>query len=273
LPIEIRCLCFKNLPPLPTLLQICLRQSLLGKTLLFHCENLHSVEKVCTNHIAALGDCLTSKLTDLGFSKGIICEIILSTYDKDKTPNAAPMGVVMESYRNTSIDIFNSSQTYRNLQASRCGVINITSDVEIFYRTAFKETNPEGILPPEWFMRSEAVSAPKLCSADGTVDISVVSEKPLSLEKNRVLCKVEQINARQMCPRVYCRARSATIEAIIHATRVKLFITDKSKQQRIGQLLDLIENCNDLVNRTAPNSKYSTVMADLLGSIDSWRNR
>ena len=34
-----------------------------------------------------------AKLTDLGFSKGMIFETIVSTYNPDGTPNAAPMGV------------------------------------------------------------------------------------------------------------------------------------------------------------------------------------
>ena len=36
---------------------------------------------------------LMAKLTDLGFSKGIIFETIVSTYNLDGSPNAAPMGV------------------------------------------------------------------------------------------------------------------------------------------------------------------------------------
>ena len=66
---------------------------------------------------------------------------------------------------------------------------------------------------------------------------------------------------------------SATLEAIIHATRVKAFANDKSKQQQVEQLLEMIENCNDVVNRTAPDSQYSAVMADLTKIIDSWRNK
>jgi hypothetical protein len=65
----------------------------------------------------------------------------------------------------------------------------------------------------------------------------------------------------------------ATLEAIIHATRVKAFLNDEGKQKKVSKLLELIGNCNDVVNRVAPNSAYSIVMADLMERIDSWRNK
>ncbi len=65
----------------------------------------------------------------------------------------------------------------------------------------------------------------------------------------------------------------ATLEAIIHATRVKAFLNDEGEQKQVSKLLKLIDNCNDVVNRVAPNSSYSIVMADLMKRIDSWRSK
>ncbi len=222
--------------------------------------------------LTAIGDGSMAKLTDLGFTKGIIFETIVSTYNPDGTPNAAPMGVTMQDNQTLCIDLFNS-QTLKNLQANKCGVINLSDDVEIFYRTAFKEANLDGNLPREWFAKAYAVNAPELRSANATVDVSVTSMEQINAEKTKVLCKVERINATQKYPEVYCRAMSATLEAIIHATRVKAFAMDENKQQQVRQLLDLIANCNDVVNHTAPDSQYSLVMADLTRMIASWRNK
>ncbi len=66
---------------------------------------------------------------------------------------------------------------------------------------------------------------------------------------------------------------SATLEAIIHATRVKAFINDEKKQKQVSKLLEMIENQKNVVNHVAPNSAYSAVMADLMKRIDSWRNK
>ena len=65
----------------------------------------------------------------------------------------------------------------------------------------------------------------------------------------------------------------ATLEAIIHATRVKAFVNDEKKQKQVSKLLEMIDNCDDVVNRVAPNSSYSLVMADLMKRIDSWRSK
>ena len=101
------------------------------------------------------------------------CETIVSTYNPDGTPNAAPMGITMQDQQTLSLNIFNSSSTCRNLKANKCAVINLTSNIEVFYKTTFKEANPDGKLPQEWFEKSEVVNAPKLRLADATVEVSV----------------------------------------------------------------------------------------------------
>jgi hypothetical protein len=214
-----------------------------------------------------------AKLTDLGFSKGLIFETIVSTYNKDGSPNAAPMGSTMQNAKTITLKIFNSSQTSYNLKTTKCAVINLTSDIKVFYKTAFKEANCNEQLPPEWFEKEEMLNAPKLRCANATIDVKVTETVPSGVEKTSFLLKIQQINATKMYRQVYCRAMSATIEAIIHATRVKLFITDQKQKEQVSQLLETIKNCNDVVNRTAPNSQYAWVMADLDKRIDSWRNK
>jgi hypothetical protein len=212
-----------------------------------------------------------AKLTDLGFLKGMIFETIVSTYNPNGTPNAAPMGATMQNPKTLSLNIFNTSQTSKNLTANKCAVINLTDNIDVFYKTAFKETNPNGQLPQEWFQKNGDVNAPKLLLSDATIDVSVAQTEPINAEKTNFSCNIEQITTEKTYPQVYCRAMPATLEAIVHATRVKAFTKDEQKKEQVGQLLEIIKNCNDVVNRTAPNSVYSLVMADLLERIDSWR--
>jgi hypothetical protein len=214
-----------------------------------------------------------AKISDLGFSKDIIAETISSTYNPNGAPNAAPMGVTMQDSQTVNLNIFNSSQTNRNLRKNRCAVINATSNIEIYYKTAFKEANPEGKLPKEWFEKAEVVNAPKLRLAEATIEVSVVNMQPVGVEKTKFSCNVEKVNVVKIFPQVYCRALPATLEAIVHATRVKEFLKDQNKKVHVNQLLQAIHNCSDLVNRTAPNSLYSVVMADLIKRIESWRNK
>ncbi len=213
-----------------------------------------------------------AKLADLGFFRGVICEAIVSTFNPDGSADAAPMGITMQDATHLVLNIYNSSSTLRNLQANMCGVVNVTGDIEAFYKSTFKEANPNGVLPTEWFERAQVVKAPELCFADATVAFKVLQMEPNG-EKTRVVCGVEQVCAREGYPKVYSRALALTLEAIIHATRVKAYINDPAEQHRVNTLLGLIQNCSDTVNRVAPNSAYTAVMADLLGRIDSWRQK
>jgi hypothetical protein len=223
------------------------------------------------NLLSCLGCGLMAKLSDLGFFKGIIGEAIVSTYNKDKTPNAAPMGILMEDEKHLTIDFFNSTATCSNIMANRCAVINLTSDIEFFYKTAFKEANPDGKLPKDWFEKSQIVNAPKMRLADATIDISVDNLLPIDSQKTKATFKIELINATPKCPQVHSRAMSLTIEAIIHATRVKALANDHTESKTIKHLLEIIDDCNKVVNRVASNSPYSLVMADLIKSIHMWR--
>jgi hypothetical protein len=154
-------------------------------------------------------------------------------------------------------------------------VVNVTSDPEIFYRTAFKEANPKGKMPKEWFEKAETVDAPRLRTADAHIEVAVVDVTPLDAEKTEVTCEVKLLRASNVLPQAYCRASSATIEAIIHATRVELFLKhgDRQKQEQALKLLEKIGACQNVVNRVAPRSRYSEIMDDLNQRVDSWRRK
>lgn len=212
-----------------------------------------------------------AKLSDLGFLKGIIAEAIVSTYNKDKTPNAAPMGILMEDEKHLTIDLFNSTATCNNIEASKCAVVNLTSDIEVFYKTAFKEANPDGKPPVDWFEKSKAVNAPRMLLADATIDISIDELVLIDTQKTKAMFNIGQINTKPNYPQVLCRAMSQTLEAIIHATRVKALANDQTQRKKVKHLLEMIDDCNKVVTSVAPNSSYTLVMADLIQRIDVWR--
>ncbi len=214
-----------------------------------------------------------TSMADLGFSKGLIAETVVSTYNTRGQPNAAPMGVTMENEQRLALRIYTSSLTYRNLQAKRCAVVNVTSDPEMFYRTAFKEANPKGKVPSEWFEKAETVDAPRIRAADAHVEVTVADMAAFDAERAEVTCEVKLVKAQNVLPKAYCRASSATIEAVVHATRAKAFFaqSDRQKREQAVRLMEKIRQCHDVVNRVAPHSRYSEIMADLSKRVDSWR--
>lgn len=200
----------------------------------------------------------------------MVSETIVSTYNPDRSANAAPMGLKLLDEQHLGMNIFNTSSTCRNLKAKKCAVVNLTCDIEVFYKSTFKDANPDGKVPSEWFVKSELVDAPKLRSAEATVEVSVDSASDDG-ERTQFSCSLKRLVATVEFPRVYCRAFPLTVEAITHATRVKAFLDTPGKQQEAVQLFELIKNYGRVVERVAPDSEYTAVMADLLGQIDSWR--
>ena len=211
-----------------------------------------------------------AKLTDLGFLKGEIAETIVSTYNRDGSANAAPMGATLTDEQHLTINVYNSSKTLANIKTGRCALVNLTGNIEVYYRTAFKEVNPNGVLPKEWFTKAQAVNAPKLRLADAVVEVSVEDLARDGEEKTRAVFTVEQVWAKKGYPQVYCRAFGLALEAIVHATRVKALAGNQDEQERVSELLRKIRDYDLLVNRVAPNSSYSAVLADLLKRIDGW---
>lgn len=213
-------------------------------------------------------------LADLGFHKGEIVETVVSTYNADGRPNAAPIGVTMENPKQVSLKFYTTSETYKNVATKKCAVINITNNIEIFYKTAFKELNPNGVVPKEWFQQDKKIEAPRLYSADAAIGISVLSITLLDEEKALVLCKVTHISANKKLPQVYSRAFGLTLEAIIHSTRVKKFLSGTPEQQKQSlKLLETIKEYRSIVNRVAPNSLYTEIMTNLNHMINTWRSK
>ncbi len=214
-----------------------------------------------------------TKMADLGFLMGVIVETAVSTYGSGGQPNVAPMGAILEQTQGIVLRIYTSSLTYKNLQLKKCAVVNVISDPEIFYRTAFKEVNPSGIIPMDWFENAETVEAPRLRKADAHIEVTVAEIAQCESEKAEVTCEAKLVRAATVLPKVYCRASFAAIEAIIYATRAKHFLIhgNREKQKQALKLLDKIEYCQNIVNRVAPSSRYSDIMADLIQRIDTWR--
>jgi uncharacterized protein len=208
-------------------------------------------------------------LADLGFRQNNIYETIVCTFNPNGTPNAAPMGATLQNPQQINLTVYNSASTLKNLQNTSSATINLTGDIDVFYQTALKDEP----LPTSWFEKSEAVNAPKLKTADASISLQINNFVSVDSLRTKVTGEVKQIDASKALPQAYCRAAPAVIEAIIHATRIKVLSGVKEEQAHVDKLVCLIQNCNDVVNRSAPNSHYAELMRDLQQKTDSWRSK
>ena len=211
-------------------------------------------------------------MSELGFIRNGIVEVIVSTFDEAHRPHAAPMGASTEDMRSIILKPFKSSQTYGNLLKWRSGVANITSDPLLFYRTVFKDANPGGELPKEWFAQAPAVDAPRMTNTDVCIEL-LVTDVEESEDRAQMLCRVEStlMLNRSYLPHVYNRAAPAVIESLIHATRIESHL-NAGRPDKAEELIILVEHYRHLVDRIAPDSTYSEMMDDIWRRINLWRH-
>ncbi|MCP8316912.1 MAG: DUF447 family protein, partial [archaeon] len=173
-----------------------------------------------------------NSLSDLGFIKNCVFEVIVSTYGINHVPNAAPMGIMTDDMQRFIMKPYTTSQTYRNIFLQKCAVINIISNSIIYYKTAFKDYNPDKRVPIDWFEKADLVDAPKLKNADACIEVKAIKIENKKRDRAKVLCEVVNIShIINTVPKAYCRANFALIESIIHATRINVFLSKDEKER------------------------------------------
>lgn len=211
---------------------------------------------------------LINKLYQLGFLENVIVEAIISTYNPNNEPNAAPMGIIMNEKKQLLIRPFINTRTYQNIVRNGCAVINITSKAELYYQTTFKD----GKIPLEWFESAKLVNAPRLKKADAYLETSVINIQQYEKDRVEILLKIEMIDLKdKYIPQVYCRANFMVIESIIHATRIQAFLS-QGRFTDLDELMRMIQHYNNIIQRIAPNSIYSTIMLNLIERVNKWRS-
>ena len=207
----------------------------------------------------------TNILSVVGLEKGVIYEVIVSTRAHDGTPNAAPMGIRSFNGRTLTLLPFKSTQTYRNLLTTRTAVANITDDPQLFYETALKE----GPCPQEMFGDAKHVEAPRLAQAESVIELTVSSIRDEGAERARVDCDAVYSEVLRLGPKPYCRGKFAAIEAIIHATRVKVFLKE-GRREDVDRLIRSILSHRALAERVCPDSSYCKVIEDVVAKVREW---
>lgn len=195
-------------------------------------------------------------------------EIILSTYNDDGSPNAAPMGIRFTTRNLIHARLFRGSRTLRNILARRSAVANLTSDACLLYRTAFKR---RGDLPSRYFLRSRLVNAPVLKSAEGYIEMELTHD---AKNRDSVLAefRVRRVCWRHVTPAPYSRGAHALIEATIHATRIQEFLPDRKKRIEVERLIQLVNHYKDVIERVSPDSDYARAIRELLSRIRRWKS-
>jgi hypothetical protein len=160
----------------------------------------------------------------------MIIESILTTVDRKGVVNYAPMGVEW-SEEQIVIKPFLDTTTFRNLEATRAAVVNLTDDVLLFARavteTAVFPSSPAVVVP--------GAVLDAACSWREVEVVAIDRTPPRARIETRI---VHRGHRREFLG--FNRARHAVLEAAILATRTHLLPPEQVRQdlERLQVIVD-----------------------------------
>ena len=204
-------------------------------------------------------------ITTLPFQSEIIYEVIITTYDQQNQPNAAPMGFTITKEKQVIIRPFKESDTYKNLQHQKACIVNITNDPDLFV----KSTLFQDLLTDDFYNKSKMINAPILKACKGNHIVLKVANETEEEERGIFYCDI--INA-ELCKenvQPHTRAFSSLIEILIHTTRVIHFSRIKRpNDSNVKQLRELIKHHSQIISRvTNKDSQFQKYVEKILAKI------
>ncbi|MBU2559656.1 DUF447 family protein [archaeon] len=168
-------------------------------------------------------------IADMGFIPGRIMEAIVTTYNSDGSPNAAPIGIYPISDTEIQMDIHEPTDTRSNLLRTGVCVVNIVFDPHLFLKCAIigsGKGEAENEIAKDETISAENVDAPALKEANAWIELKMQTseEKTKSdmhgeMKFSRVKCIVENITINKKYPIAINRGLFAAIEAAVAKSR------------------------------------------------------
>ena len=201
-------------------------------------------------------------LDELRFETHSIYEAIITTNSLNGIPNAAPMGIIRRNRKKVQIMPFKTSKTHENLRAKSNACINITSKTGLYLVTAFKDFFFESLRTP---IIDEKL---RLHPSDAHIFVEIKKDESISDLKTSFICEVKEIEVINPFPTIFSRGKAKTIDAIIHATRIKVYV-EKEDKSKVDYLRGKFLECKKFVMRTSsPDSEEIKVINHLCELID-----
>ncbi|NHJ04600.1 MAG: DUF447 family protein [Candidatus Heimdallarchaeota archaeon] len=206
-------------------------------------------------------------LRNIQLEQDIIYETIVTTYNEKLQPNAAPMGIFLNSENHVIIQPYFQSDTFENLNKNGTCMINFTYDPKLFtLSTLFQEE-----LTKEEFIEIQDFNAPILKKCQNNFIALEVLEK--RIDKNSIKayfkCEIVKVNLEKDVIQPFTRAFSLLIEILIHSSRIVNFSEEIGKEEEIADLRNLINKHTETIRRvTQKDSIYNLLLEKIMKKIN-----
>lgn len=188
----------------------------------------------------------------LGFTNNSYVETILVTRNKDGLFNPAPMGVIRQG-KLLEIRPYRSSKTYRNLVDTARVSINLTDDPMLFLKTSFKDELDDCTDVTDWVLRG----------SNATLIAEKYSESDYSQLQASFTLNPITLTITNETPRVFSRGRAEAIEAIINATRIKIY-QSKNQKDKVKELYEKMTASFNIISRVSGSSSTEVKIVQIL---------
>jgi len=166
----------------------------------------------------------------LGFKEGSISECIVTTFNEDQTPNAAPIGVTIKDGKVT-MRIHTFTDTCKNIKEKKCCVLNVINNPYLFLKTAIigqGKGSDELDIDIKQIAKAKNVDAPYISGSDAYVELNVQTHATRDMHDRHgkanvsiIKYEVESIQILKKYPAVINRGLFAAIELAILLSRGK----------------------------------------------------
>ena len=178
------------------------------------------------------------------------------------------MGVWVQKGPSLAIRPFDDTQTAHNIEKIGHAVMNLSQDPRLFLTLAFKKELPQA--EPILFESAKTVKAPRIKGVSGFVEVLVQPKAKTEAASQFIEyeCQVQHVELTPAYFLVYSRTRSAAIECIIHATKIRaLYRTDPTAVKRLAHQIDELQT---FVERVAPHSPSAEVIQQVEQLLPKW---
>jgi len=194
----------------------------------------------------------------LNLKPGFIYEILCGTYSPNGVLNLAPMGIRLD--KELVLAPYVTTQTYKNLEATRCCSINFSENAWIFVWACFEKERLQPYLDA-----GKKSQCPVLRDALAIVECKIEQIVATS-DKTRplVICYPVHVEIqKKFVP--FTRAFSLLIEMLIRATRITPF-EDQGDLWKVQELKQDILKYSRIIQRVA-NTEFPVIVDYILKQV------
>ncbi len=191
-------------------------------------------------------------LESLGMKKGLLYETVITTQNKSRVPNAAPIGVICKNKNEIVLNLFEGTHTLKNIEENSKFVVNILKDPLVFVGCT------TGDLSSDYFKTHGDDFYIKNTDAFFTARVTGIKEieKEDNISKSKmtiIKASVNEIVVKKDGIEPLNRAIFAIIESLVYSTRIKMVDEDTAKKylERINEMSKIVNRVGSLDHKKA----------------------